>query len=278
MGFSENDLVKLIRIEADEINAAFDKASIEGRGTPQEVSDRRELALTLFLQKFYPFPYRIVKGNILDSFDTRSASIDAIVLNPIHPLTTKVGTDKCSLIIADGVDAAIELKPNLIGNELDRSLEQGLTVKTLKRRESPYLLHSNYSQEQLDNSKLIPFFIFSINSYSNIEDLITRIVGFYVEKQTPPEKQFDFICVNKKFLIINYRKNYFFTHAQGFEGIAIAHYKEDTLAAFLLWLNRLHGAQAGISTPILQHYLIDSLSNLQCFNTLNAKLKMIGKK
>ena len=38
----EGKLVKLIRIEADEIAVSFEKAGIEGKGTPQEVADRRE--------------------------------------------------------------------------------------------------------------------------------------------------------------------------------------------------------------------------------------------
>ena len=83
-----NNLIKLLNSESDEINHLFEKAQIEGEGTPQEVSDRRENALTNFLKKFFPFPYRIAKGNIRDSFGKHSMSIDCIVLNPNHPYTT----------------------------------------------------------------------------------------------------------------------------------------------------------------------------------------------
>jgi hypothetical protein len=276
--FRENKLSNLLRVDADEINQAFNKASLEGEGTPQEISDRRELALKRFLEKYFPFPYRIAKGIIIDSFGEKSASIDTIVLNPIHPYTIVPNSDKYSLIIADGVDTAIEIKPILKDKELIRALEQGLTVKNLKRKKSPYLLTNEYTQEQLENSKFIPFFIFSVESYAKEYDLVKKIVDFYIEKKTAPEKQFDFICVNSKYLVINYRnKGYFFHQTQGFDGIAIGHYKEDTLAAFLLWLNKLHGAEAKISAPVIQHYLIDNLCELQFFDDLNQKLKTINK-
>lgn len=35
------DLLKLLAFEMEEIDFRFKKASIEGKGTPQEVSDRR---------------------------------------------------------------------------------------------------------------------------------------------------------------------------------------------------------------------------------------------
>ena len=63
-----NNLIKLLKIEGTEINHFFEKASFEGEGTPQEVSDRGKGTLTSFLKKYFPFPYRIAKGNIRDSY------------------------------------------------------------------------------------------------------------------------------------------------------------------------------------------------------------------
>lgn len=106
-----NKLSELLKVEAKEIAASFEKASIEGEGTPQEVSDRREEVVKGFLMKYFPFPYRVVKGNIIDSFGNRSNSIDCIVLNPSHPHTVDPLNGKASIIFADGVDFAIEVKP-----------------------------------------------------------------------------------------------------------------------------------------------------------------------
>ena len=63
-------LLEILKIESQEIATSFAKASIEGEGTPQEVSDRREDIIHNFLEKFFPFPFRIVKGNIIDSLHT----------------------------------------------------------------------------------------------------------------------------------------------------------------------------------------------------------------
>lgn len=75
-----NKLIELLSIEANEISNAFKKASLEGAGTPQEISDRREGAFKYFLEKYFPYPYRVVKGNIIDSYGNTSQSIDCIVL------------------------------------------------------------------------------------------------------------------------------------------------------------------------------------------------------
>ncbi|SHN93087.1 hypothetical protein BHECKSOX_2111 [Bathymodiolus heckerae thiotrophic gill symbiont] len=62
-----SNLLDLLKIESNELAVSFKKASIEGQGTPQEVSDRRETAVKKLLEKYFPFPFRIAKGNISDS-------------------------------------------------------------------------------------------------------------------------------------------------------------------------------------------------------------------
>ncbi len=74
------------------------------------MSDWREETVKSFLEKYFPFPHRIVKGNIIDTFGRRSDSIDCIVLSPAHPYTIDNISKKASVIFADGVDYAIEVK------------------------------------------------------------------------------------------------------------------------------------------------------------------------
>lgn len=95
-----NKLIELLSIEAKEISDAFKKASLEGAGTPQEISDRRESAFKSFLEKYFPYPYRVVKGNICDSYGNTSQSIDCIVLNPCHPYTIDKTNKKASIIFS----------------------------------------------------------------------------------------------------------------------------------------------------------------------------------
>jgi hypothetical protein len=131
---NSNDFLNLIAAESKEISHFFKKASIEGKGTPQEVSDRREVAVKRFIEKYFPFPYRVAKGNIIDSYGKRSNSIDCLILNPCHPYTV-TNENKYSIIFADGVDVAIEVKPDLKNiNELERGLNQARSVKMLRRQ------------------------------------------------------------------------------------------------------------------------------------------------
>ena len=125
------DLLAHIRADAKDLRHEFQKASRQGRGTSQEISDFRENALQSFLQNYFPFPYRIAKGGIRDSRGNKSDSIDCILVNPFHPYTID-SRDKFKIILADGVDAAVEVKPDISRKtELIRGLEQGLTVKAL---------------------------------------------------------------------------------------------------------------------------------------------------
>lgn len=195
-----NKLIELLRTESKEIAASFEKASIEGEGTPQEVADRREEVVKRFLEKYFPFPFRIVKGNIIDSHGNRSNSIDCIVLGPSHPYTVDPVNGKASVILADGVDFAIEVKPDLAQiTELQRGLEQLRSVKRLRRVRTGLAS----KPEEIERAKQIPGFIFSDTTYVNIKTLITNIVDYYVDNAVPKSEQFDLIVVNNRLIAIN---------------------------------------------------------------------------
>lgn len=271
-----NNLIELLKFEAKNINNLFEQASIEGEGTPQEVSDRREAALAVFLKKYYPFPYRIAKGNIRDSYGNNSDSIDCIILNPCHPYTT-TNESKYSIIFADGVDAAIELKPNLQGDEIERALKQIESVKRLKRAESVLIdLEGKLSNGFKEYSKTIPGIIFSNKTYSKIELLIDKITSYYAKNNIPICYQFDLIIVNKKYAILNIKKDGYFylkKDIKGFyNGIVIYEYGESTLAYFLLVLNMLPQSNITLKTNILVHYLHLSPERAIIFPEYNERL------
>lgn len=152
----QHKLIELLRIESNEINTAFQKASLEGQGTPQEIADRREPIVQAVFEKYFPFPFRVVKGNIIDINENTSNSIDCIILNPSHPYTIDKMNGRPSIVFADATDFAIEIKPDLSQiSEVERSLEQMVSVKKLTR---------------VDNTKIMSI-IFSNTTYVNIERL-----------------------------------------------------------------------------------------------------------
>lgn len=274
----ESTLINILKIEALEIKTSFEKASIEGQGTPQEVADRREKTLVKsFLEKYFPFPYRITKGNITDSYGTRSNSIDCIVLNPSHPYTIDPKNDSASIIFADAVDCVIEVKPDLANKiEIERGLKQIRSVKKLKRIRQVLLFENKYTKEEIENSKHIPTFIFADKTYINIKNLITYIVDYYVVNNIPKDEQFDFIVINNRAILFNARKNSYISFGD-YEGIIYSETKENTLALFLLYMNKMPKSQPEINENIIEIYLKDATQDdLKKFEDLNIKLRSIN--
>src|SRR5690606_21383820 len=183
-------LLRLLKFEAKEIQLSFEKASIEGEGTPQEVAERREMVLVKsFLEKYFPFPYRRAKGNIIDSYNERSNYIICIVLSPSHPYTIDPKNENATIIFADGVDFAIEVKPDFTNKkEIERSLNRIRSVKNLRRKRDSILLKSQHSAETIANAKLIPTFIFSDKTFVDIRTLINHIVDYYLLNNVPPSE------------------------------------------------------------------------------------------
>ncbi|TJY59978.1 hypothetical protein E4T66_12410 [Sinimarinibacterium sp. CAU 1509] len=270
-----NDVFKLLELESREIAHFFEKASLEGKGTPQEVSDRREIAVTKFLRKFFPFPYQVAKGNVVDSFGARSASIDCLLLNPSHPHT--IGDDsKYSMIFADGVDAAIEVKPHLNSDvEISRGLKQIQSLKKLKRVRTG-VIDASISAEEREAFKRIPSFIFAVDTYKDIRLLVEKIVTHYEQNKVPSHEQFDFIVVDRQIVLFNSRKNSYFQVNSGTEGICFVETEANTLAVFLYWLNRLPQSQLRMSSSVLEHYIPWKVDSMKTFHDLNKRLSSIS--
>lgn len=239
-------LIELLRIESNEINAAFQKASLEGQGTPQEVADRREPIVQAFFEKYFPFPFRVVKGNIVDINENTSNSIDCIILNPSHPYTIDKTNGRPSIVFADATDFAIEIKPDLSQkSEVERSLEQMVSVKKLTR---------------VDNTKIMSI-VFSNTTYANVQTLIDNIAEYHIKNHVEYVHQFDLICINNRGIVLN------FTEASRFKmgdnmpyGLYFLESREDSVAYLLKFMNSTGLSEIRIRQSILVPYLKKFLS------------------
>lgn len=240
-------LIELLRIESNEINAAFKKASLEGQGTPQEVADRREPVVHSLFEKYFPFPFRVVKGNIIDINENTSNSIDCIILNPSHPYTIDKTNGRPSIVFADATDFAIEVKPDLSQkSEVERSLVQMISVKKLSR---------------VDNTK-IESIIFSNTTYANIQTLIDNIVEYHTTNQIDYDHQFDLICINNRGIVLNYTNASKFRIGDGNPyGLYFLDCREDSLAYLLKFMNSAGLSEIRIRGSILVPYLNKFLMN-----------------
>lgn len=188
-------LIEILKAEGRLIAEEFKLASAQGEGTPQEVADFREHAIQAFVARFLPQSHVVSKGKITDLDGNQSDSIDCLILNPAHPnLIDSHG--KFRLIIADGCDAAIEVKPNLARtDELHRALAQCQSVKRTQRSRSPLLLQGTKPAHILAHSRYIPFFVFAAKAFEPLA-LHRALLSYYEEHQTPLEEQVDGIFIN----------------------------------------------------------------------------------
>ena len=247
-------------MESDDLVNSFKKASIQGEGTPQEIADFREGFFHDFIRKYFPFPHRITKGIIRDSYGNSSDSIDCIIINPNHPYTIDTN-NKFSLILADGVDVAIEVKPDIANkNELERGLTQIQTVKKLRRRESPEAARWTKPDYILEYSKQVPAFIFSLKAKANPMNTLKELKEFYERNQIPLEEQVDFIIINNVGIISNYKYEEIGSSTANDGKTKVVTYifeewKELTLAALILKLNLVYHATPPMLGDILNYYL-----------------------
>jgi hypothetical protein len=252
-------LLELLQFETDELFAGFKKASVEGKGTPQEVADFREGYFNKFLRKYFPFPHRIAKGIVSDTAGNRSASVDSIIINPIHPYTIDVA-EKFSIILADGVDVAIELKPDISDKgELETALKQVQSVKKLRRVNGPLLLKSGHTAEEIDYSKQIPSFIFAFKAKADIKDTVQEIIDYYNTNSIPKIEQLDYAVILGRGIIFNHKfkekselKN---GAGEKVTGFSYHQLDNDTLAMFLFFLNKVYHATATFHGQILPLYI-----------------------
>ena len=251
------DLTQIIRHDAQEVEYQFESASIQGRGTPQEIAEFREHALQGFLRNYFPFPYRIAKGGILDHTNERSDSIDCILINPVHPYTIN-RFEKFKVILADGVDAAIEVKPDIsLSSELHRGLMQGLSVKALRRERTPLLLPQRRPQELIEYSLRLPYFIFAMRAKQNILNTASEVLSFYEREGVPPLDQADAIVVYGRGIMANFPIDGIFPWSRtdmGTTGWFFEDWQADALVGLLFKLNHVVAAKASVGPPILRSY------------------------
>ncbi|GFM89286.1 hypothetical protein PSCICO_46850 [Pseudomonas cichorii] len=244
-----SDLMKLLQLESEELSNKFAKASIEGRGTPQEVADRREAAVHALIAKYFPFPFRIAKGNIIDSFGGRSASIDCVVLNPEHPHTVSDG-NHFSVLLADGTDHAIEIKPDLTSrDEIERALKQIASVKKLKR------LH--VGKPNTPSETTINGIIFSNTTYIDLNLLLNSITEYYTANRIKRVHQFDLLVVNKRCVIVNCRHGHNLHPLHGApEGMLILQSGLNTFAAAIFMMNQLPLSRIRLDESVIVGYIV----------------------
>ncbi|MBP7960927.1 MAG: hypothetical protein KBG20_01555 [Caldilineaceae bacterium] len=180
--------LQMIELSFSDTESAFSKDT-------KQTADIREISVEKFLASLFPPTYTVKKGKIYN-ISSESSEIDCVILHPIHP---RFFTPKREVILAEGVYAAIEVKPDIAtltkGSEFHRGLEQLKSVKKLERKISTI-------RKIPDTFHKIPTVMFSKKSQSAKKTLK------YIENQIndgniSPEEIPDMIVVLNEYMIFH---------------------------------------------------------------------------
>jgi hypothetical protein len=158
----------------DQIELVYKETYTPFQNDKGNTGDSKEYSIQEFIAAYLTSDYRIIKGCIY-SKDSHSNNIDCVVLAPNHPVLT---TPKRSIILAEGVYAAVEVKPDIRNKEeFQRGLLQIKSVKQLARKTYvPYLSKLMGKKPPADFESKIPSVIFAVTSLDP-KDQIAFIKG-----------------------------------------------------------------------------------------------------
>ena len=191
-----NKLIEVLREESEKIELLLQIARVEGRGTPQEIADRRENVIRSIFEKYFPFPYKVTKGNIIDVDGNKSSSIDCVILQEDHPNTIDPYTKLASVILADSVYCAIEIKYSLNGKELINGLNQISSIKRLQLSVAG----------DLAKMLSVPTVLFAQKTYNDFKTLLKNIKEHYKVNNVPEREQFDILYIHNRGIVFNMKR------------------------------------------------------------------------
>ncbi len=170
---NKNPILDAIIEYIEDFNLKFAETKDTFKKARLATSDRKEQCVAEFFSNMLPNGYCIKRGEIFN-YNSLSNSIDCVILTPNHPkLKTPMRPE---IIIAEGVHAAIEVKPDIstltTKGEFYRGLKQSDSVKKLKRNLSILQI------DKIDSEglyKKIPFILFSHKS-KDVEETLNFII------------------------------------------------------------------------------------------------------
>jgi len=252
-------LMDIFEAESKKIINAFEEASKRYR-TPDDIAAFREDAVRDFLEQYLPISCRVGKGEIIDKNPgPRSAQIDCIVCTPYHPYTFK--RNERGLFFAEGVGAAIEIKPDIADlGELRRGIDQIRSVKKLERSpvEGCIMIGNEYYQTKW---RKIPSFLFSAKS-TRLRTLKDNIQSYFLEQSMPSEEQPDSFVILERGIIFNIkdRRDSLPIEVKGERRLGLVGYefRNHTLLHFLLHLSREMPSEIQLKS-ILTNYKLENI-------------------
>ncbi len=264
-----NAVVGAIYESLQNIRIIFDPTHSSFKKDTKHTADSRELSVKEFLESFFPLTYKGKKGQIYN-LTSISQEIDCVILAPNHPILV---TPKREVILAEGVYAAIEVKPDISSltksSEFHRGLIQLQSVKKIER-ELPIVFKERDIPKDFHR---IPTIMFS-NKAQSAEKTINYMRKCVCEYGFSSYEMPDMIVTLDRDIIFHtthFEKTLFCQwvkqqHIDKSSGEIYIHLKtgkENTLGVFLLILYCFIPPEPRLTENFLKKYLIQGLSNLE---------------
>lgn len=249
-------IIDAIRENLRNIKVIFEPTEKSFLRDTKQTGDAREVTVKEFLECFFPSSYKVKKG-VIHSLDNFSQEIDCVLLAPNHP---RLITPIREVIIAEGVHAAIEIKPDITTltdrSEFKRGLKQIKTVKKLDRKVS------FFSTNDFPPTHKIPCVIFSNKSRNHVE-IVNYMASLIATSEFQPDEFPDLIVsLDNGILFHTYCASIsifrdFLKQEPDHGERLFLHFPHDenTLALFLLLLYSFTPPEPIMDEPVLKKYL-----------------------
>ena len=156
-----------------------------------EKGNARENLLVDYLRAYIPDKYAFAKGIIIDSFDSQSKQVDIIIHDRLAT-PYLLDMDSTKIIPIESVYGVIEVKSKLTKEELQKSVENIKSVRSLSKRTSTGLSFPTAG------------FVFAYDSDSSMETIYRNFIE--ISKDVDKNKLINCICVLNKGLIVPVEK------------------------------------------------------------------------
>lgn len=228
-----------------------------------QTANSREHSVTEFLESYFPKDWTLKKGPIYDVNGNASAEVDCAICIPQHP---DCRTPSRDIILADGVYAAIEVKPDIRtltdNSELARSLKQALSVKQVQRTIKPLAVFKEKLESKPPEFHRIPYIVFcrDVSTAERTVEFVDQAKG---NNSLSPWDLPDIILGYRDWLIYHAPEvsicsinNYFKAHGStSGEAYMLFRSGNDTLIVFLALLYSFMPPRTQLSDFLLKDYL-----------------------
>ena len=186
--------------KAKELRSQFDQARIKHTDSSIKGGINEDILADFLDENFAP-RWTARRSTIIDSTGRRSDEVDIALCNEYQPFPNR----ERPLLIAEGVDAVVQVKARLTTTEIDRMVKNCQTVKWLTRVFSEHDATYSNRHDYKAMAKRIPYFCFCYESEITAETAGKRLVEACGTFHKP--FQFDGLFVLDRFEIVNVRDN-----------------------------------------------------------------------